>query len=204
MLCCPHRGEGRSHWSLPFQAVQVPAGSRFPLWQVYFYLLQWWEPAAAHREAQWTETLQMPALLLWDQTHRGAGRSPSRWAQGKTPLVLICANLVFANTELVYLHIRLASLTPGLFFPLPPQIWKLIPCCTSLSHFSLYLSFIFVCVFRNWKVIVSEAVQIDQNWQTAALGVWLSGKGSCVCRLYLKGVGERVVEQYQGNVIQPL
>lgn len=204
MLCCPHRGEGRSHRSLPFQAVQVPAGSRFPLWQVYFYLLQWRELAAAHREAQWTETLQMPALLLWDQTHRGAGCSPSRWAQGKIQLVLICGNLVFANTELVYLHVWPAILTLGLFFLLPPQIWKLILCCTSLSHFSLYLSFFVVCFFRNWKKIVSETVLIDQNWQTAVCRVWLSGKGSCVCWVYLKGVEERVVKQYQGSVIQLL
>lgn len=139
MLCCPHRGEGRSHRSLPFQAVQVPAGSCFPLWQVYLYLLQWRELAAAHREAQWTETLQMPTLLLWDQTHRGAGRSPSRWAQGKTQIVLVLGSLFIV---LAYLHVWLANLTLG-FFPLLPQIWKLIPCCTFLPNFSLISSLFF-------------------------------------------------------------
>lgn len=134
VLCCPHRGEGRSHWSLPFQAVQVPAGSCFPLWQVYLHLLQWRELAAAHREAQWTETLQMPTLLLWDQTHRGAGCSPSRWAQGKAHTALISGSLLFANT--VSLLACLSSQFDDGGFS-PPQIWKLIPCCTSLPHFPL-------------------------------------------------------------------
>lgn len=120
MLSCPYRRAGCSHWSLPFQTVEVLAGSCFPLWQVYFHLLQWWELAAAHREAQWTETLQMPTLLLWDQTHRGAGCSPSRWAQGNIQIVFTCSSLLFANALLVYLHVNswIANLTLH-FFPFP-------------------------------------------------------------------------------------
>lgn len=122
----------------------------------------------------------------------------------RTQLVLICGNPVFAITELVYLHVWPVSLTLGLFFSSPSPNLKTNPVLH--IHFSfLSLSFFIVCFFRNWKKkIVSEAIQIDQNWQTAACRVWLSGKGSCVCWVYLKGVGERVVEQYQGSVIQPL